>query len=230
MSATAGTIVKPTTENLKGYIREELEKTTIIEPLERMIRDHSSTAGGFREGVFCREFLCPTIGRFFYEHVRSELNLPDEEIKKGLGAEGFQHCRGFGFTPAKKNKHLFTKQDVIKSGPPELWFAASEEKLSPLWACPDFAIQSPLPFSIVGEAKYFTKGTPEKAVRELYDTARQAVFYLGAFPKSYDAAMIVIADASPDHAFHQGLQLLKPELLQRFGSETKVHLVTIRIR
>jgi hypothetical protein len=64
-------------------------------------------------------------------------------------------------------------------------------------------------------------------MKELYDVARQAVFYLGAFAGSYESAMIVVADGSPGHAFHKGLELVKPELLERFGSTTNVHLVTV---
>ena len=232
MSVTTvnGTIVKATLENLKNYIREELERSAIRESLELIITDRSSKAGTRHEEVFTREFLCPTIGRFFYEHVRSELNLSDAEIENGLGTEGFVNCPGFGFTPGHKNNHLFTKLDIMKARPPDTWFGKNENALSTFQACPDFAIRSPLPFSIVGETKYFKSGSPEAAVTELYNTARQAVFYLGAFPKCYDGAMMVVADASPDHAFHKGLKLLKPELLQRFGSETNVHLVTIEIR
>ncbi|MBI2234148.1 MAG: hypothetical protein HYU57_03975 [Micavibrio aeruginosavorus] len=32
--------------------------------------------------------------------------------------EGFQNCEGFGFTPAPKRKHLFTKGDIVKADPP----------------------------------------------------------------------------------------------------------------
>lgn len=55
------------------------------------------------------------------------------------------------------------------------------------------------------------------------------MFYLGAFSGCYDSSMIVVGDASAGHTFHKGLELLKPELLQRFGSETNVHLVTVKI-
>ena len=222
-------LAKATVENLKAYIQEELQKSPIRERLNRFIQDGSSKAGTRYEEVFTREFLCPVIGRFFYVYVRSELNMSDGEIKAGLGTEGFTNCPGFGFTPGHRSNHLFTKADIIKRRPPDRWFAADEKALSTFQACPDFAISKPLPLSVVGETKYFKSGSPARAVTELYDTARQAVFYLGAFPGCYDSAMIVVADASAGHTFHKGLELLKPELLQRFGSETNVHLVTIKI-
>ena len=59
--------------------------------------------------------------------------------------------------------------------------------------------------------------------------ARQAVFYLGAFPGRYDAAMVVVADASAGHTFHKGRESLKPELIRRFGLESNVRLVTVKI-
>jgi len=221
--------LKSTIENLKSYIQAELQMAGIRDRLHRFIQDRSSKAGTRHEEVFTREFLCPVIGKFFYEHVRSELNLSDAEIKRGLGTEGFENCPGFGFTPGHRRNHLFTKSDIIKSRPPERWFAADEDTLSTYQACPDFAISKPLPFSLVGETKYFKTGSPDVAVRELYDAARQAVFYLGAFPGSYDSAMIVVADASADYTFHQGLDLLKPQVRERFGSETNVHLVSVKI-
>jgi len=221
--------LKPTIENLKSYVQEELQRASIREQLRQIIDDRSSKAGTRPEEVFTREFLCPVIGKFFYEHVRSELNLTDTDIKMGLGTEGFENCPGFGFTPGHRRNHLFTKSDIIEPSPPERWFAANGKMLSPYQACPDFAISKPLPFSIVGETKYFKKGSPETAVRELYDVARQAVFYLGAFPGAYESAMIVVADASAEYNFHKGLELLKPQLRERFGSETNVHLVTVKI-
>jgi len=222
-------MAKATAENLIWYTQNELQADPFRDSLERHIKNRSSSAGTRHEEVFTREFLCPVIRRFFYDHVRSELNLSDSEIRKGLGTEGFENCPGFGFTPGHRGPHLFAKLDIISARPPEAWFNASGKALPPFHACPEFAIRAPLPFSIVGETKFFRQGSPSKAVKELYDAARQAVFYLGAFPRSYDSAMIVIADASPDHAFHQGLDLLNPELWQRFGAKTGVHLVTVRI-
>jgi len=218
-----------TIEILKRYLTEHLSERDIRSRLERLIQDGLSLAGKRHEEVFTREFLCPSIRQFFCEHVRSELNLTDEEIKAGLGTEGFENCPGFGFTPGHQSSHLFTKSDILKPDPPKAWFAASPQPLPLFQACPDFAIRKPLPFSIVGETKYFKNGSARGAVKELYDAARQAAFYLGAFPGRYDAAMIVVADASPGHTFHKGVESLKPELVQRFGSESKVHLVAAKI-
>lgn len=223
-------LTKPSTCSFKHYIKESLETTPVLERLEQMIQQRSSKAGIRLEEVFTREFLCPIIARYFYEHVRSELSLTDDEIKRGLGTEGFKNCPGFGFSPARQKNHLFTKSDFIKSSPPATWFAACEKKLPNYQACPDFSISNPLPFSLVGEVKYFRSGSPEKAIKDLFNAARQVMFYLGAFHGNYDSALIVVADASPGYSFHKAIQLLKHELIQRFSDETGIYLLTIRIR
>lgn len=219
-----------TTLELCDFLLDDLESQSVLGLIEQFIENKSSSAGTSREEVFTREFLCPSIAKYFYKVVRHDLDLSDEEIKCGLGTEGYQNCPGFGFTPARSRKQLFTKSDIIKPKPPESWFEASEKKLSAFQACPDFAIGDPLPISVVGEVKYFTKGSPTLAVKELYNAARQAIFYLGAFQDRYDAALLVVSDASPDHSFMKGLELMKPELLDRFGPESNVYLLSVGLR
>lgn len=67
-------------------------------------------------------------------------------------------------------------------------------------------------------------------MKELYNAARQAIFYLGAFQDRYKAALLVVADASPEHSFLQGLELVRSELLDRFGPDSGVYLVSLRLR
>jgi hypothetical protein len=125
--------------------------------------------------------------------------------------------------------HLFTKDLVIKSKPPESWYLDGKH-LAAYKACPDFAICQPLlRSSTVGEVKYFESGSPKHAVQVLYDASRQALFYLGAFTGTYQSAIIVVDDASRDHAFFEGLKLIRPELLSRFGMETDIQLVPIKL-
>ena len=217
-------------ERFRTYLEGELQKEGIKAEIEKFREHSTSTAGKSREGIFTKQILWPPIRKFFAEDVRQEYDLSDAQIKSGLGAEGFEHCEGFSFTPASRRCHLFTKSLVIESSPPEAWFAASEKTLATFYACPDFAIRTPLPLSLVGEVKYFISDSPQAAVRELYNAARQAAFYLGAFHDLYQAALIVVADASPNHSFFEGMKLVKSDLLQRFGTETDIHLFAIRLR
>jgi len=52
---------------------------------------------------------------------------------------------------------------------------------------------------------------------------------LGAYHGQYSDALIVVADASKDHAFFKGVDLIKPELMARFGSESHVHLLPVKL-
>jgi hypothetical protein len=144
--------------------------------------------------------------------------------------KGNKRRAGFGFTPASSGGHLFTKSLVLESVYPKQWLASEKKKLSSFQACPDFAIRRPLlPISVVGEVKYFESGSTDHAIGELYNASRQALFYLGRFHKVFDSAMIVVADASPHHAFFEGLKLLKRDLLNRFGPDTNIYLLAIKL-
>ena len=217
-------------ERLCAYLKDEIESKQVLVHIENCVQDARSTAGTkSREEIFTREFLCPYLAKFFYQKLKDELGLTDKDIENGLGTEGFENVNGFGFTPARKGKHFFTKGQIISSNPPEAWFKASSKKLTSFMACPDFALRSPLPISVVGETKYFTKGSKQSAIKELYNDVRQAMFYLGAF-NEYTDALLLVADASPGHIFYHSLTLLEEELLNRFGKETNIHLCVIKLR
>jgi hypothetical protein len=216
-------------ERFKHYVRNRLECEPVIEQLAKLIGPGGECEKQNREEIFTKRFLCPRIKDFFHREVQRELGLTDEQIQNGLGAEGFEGMNGFRFTPASSRKHLFTKAYVIKPTPPPSWFKSKEVPLTECRACPDFAIRSPLPFSLVGEVKFFKSGSPNKAVSDLYQASRQALFYQAAFHEIYHSALIVFADASPGHSFFEGLELIKPELLERFSSETDIHLLPIKL-
>jgi hypothetical protein len=212
--------------NLFEYIENSLLNRPVLGELEKIIADKRSHAGARREEVFTREFLCPSLARYFYVDHRSFLNLTDSEIASGLGTEGYKNAEGFGFTPARKERHLFTKADIVNPQIPRSWIA-EDAKLYRNQACPDFAIRDPLPLSILGEVKFFRSGNSETAVSELYNAARQAVFYLGAFRGEYEQAVVVVADASVGHVFVKGIRRMNPDILERFGEETSIFLSII---
>ena len=212
--------------NLLKYIENSLLNRPVLRELEEIIADKRSHAGTRREEVFTREFLCRTLAGYFYVDYRSFLNLTDSEIASGLGTEGYKNAEGFGFTPARKERHLFTKADILKPQIPPSWITG-DAKPHRNQACPDFAIRDPLPMSILGELKFFRSGNPETAVRELYNAARQATFYLGAFRGEYRQAVVVVADASRGHVFVEGVRRMNPDILERFGEETSIFLSII---
>jgi len=53
---------------------------------------------------------------------------------------------------------------------------------------------------------------------------------VGTFHNVYESAMIVVADGSRNHTFFEGLKLLRQGLLSRFGPETDIYLVPIRLQ
>lgn len=210
------------------FLKEEFSKRAILSELENIIKDHISTAGERAEDVFTRDFLCPTIAKFFYQIIKKELKLPDDEIKKGLGAEGIEHLGNFGFRPSRKKPHLFTKNEFFKDNIPDGWLQTNQRKLPLFQACPDFAIRNPLPFRIIGEVKFINSAGNPSLI--FYKTIREAVFYLGVFRSVYDRVLLVFADATPKHDFEQSLSLFRPELLNRFGVNTDIEYVTLLLK
>lgn len=181
-----------------AFVKSDLENQNIPSKLNEIVRKKTSTAGKSPEGVFTREFLCPTIYKYFSTHIRENLSLKDCEIQSGLGTEGPQHTPGFGFTPIRQRKHIFTKSDIVKPNPPQSWFDEPSKEPTNYQACPDFSIRTPLPFSALGEVKYFRKGNIDTAMREFYNDVRQVSFYLGAFRQEYESGILIIADETPD--------------------------------
>ena len=222
MEETANSI-----EALKKYIKEKLEEQYILSKLDDFLKSGKSSAGKkSKEEIFTREFLCPSL----YDYFSSQLVFSDDDIKKGLGTEGYQNCLGFGFTPSHGRQHIFRKQDMSGTKSPPEWLKKNESKLPDYQPCPDFAIRKPLPVSVVGDVKYFENSSTQEAITMLYSSAREAVFYLGAFHGDYDSALIVVADGSKTEVFSKGMQSLKTDLLQRFGFITHIHLSILNLK
>jgi len=216
-------------KGFKDFLETRFQNVPVVEPVNELARIGKPSTE--RENVFIREFLGPAIREFFRGH-----GFTAEQVKEGLSVEGLANSPGFGRTPARKAKHLFTKENVTHSTPPKAWLRTSDERLTQCQACPDFAIRnSLLELSLLGEVKYLTSTSPRAAVRELYNASRQAVFYLGAFrgasdPTTYDSAMVILADASRKEALTEGRALLKEQLFSdRYGPETGIYFVHITL-
>lgn len=217
-----------TIADLLAFLERTLSSQSVLAGIKDIKSTGSSTAGRHSdEEIFTREFLCPTITHYFRTEFVNNPPLTEQEITKGLGTEGFQNCPGFGFTPARKRPHFFRKSDIVRAEPPEEWRISSAKSLPKYQACPDFAITTPLPFRAIGEVKFFKGDSTEKALQELYNATRQSVFYLGAFNKEYDSAILIVADASPNHTFKKSLSELQADLLSRYGEDTGIHLAVI---
>jgi hypothetical protein len=214
--------------DLCNYLIRTLDENPIKADIDTASVEGTSSAGTNREEIFTRDYLCPSMREYFRVEARSMLNLADDEIDKGLGTEGFTKCDGYSFTPAKMTRHILGKGDLAEPMPPSDWLKSGPDKLRNYQPCPDFAFHDPLP-RVVGEVKYFMGGSQDKALRDFYTVVKEAVFYLGVFNGVYDAALIVVADASEDSAMHKILDIIKPELLARFGDDSGIYLSIVRI-
>ena len=217
-------------KDLSEHLIKTLDGIPIKDAINTASVEGTSSAGSNREEIFTRDYLCPAMRNYFKVEARSMLNLSDAEIDMGLGTEGFIKCDGYSFTPAKKVRHILGKDDMSKPTPPSDWLKSGpdKDKLRDYQPCPDFAFYDPLP-RVVGEVKYFRGGNEDKALNEFYAVVKEVIFYLGAFHGIYDAALIVIADASEDAAMYKMLDIIKPELLARFGRDSGIYLSIMRV-
>jgi hypothetical protein len=215
-------------------LRAQLENPGIKQRVSEAVQDHmrrlkagerNPPGSSSHEGVFNSKF----VGDAIRSHMRDKLGWTEDQIRKDVFVEG-----RIGPAPAGKARQLFTKSDVTRKTFPSVWNDSSG-KLTPSNACPDFAIlHIELPFRTVGEVKYFKAGTPALA---LYNVAREATFYLGAFAANkdrfaYDSAVIVVGDASPDHRFCRWVRekQINQELYRRFGEETGIYLADVALQ
>ncbi len=204
------------------FLQDRL-RTVRADAVRKLARSGNSPVGTRNEDNFTYWFLRPQIENYFYDEIYSTLSLTDEEIRHGLLIEGYKHCPKFSNSPSLNQEHVFRKEDVKSNTAPDKW--KSKDKLSQYRPSPDFGIKKPLPFCAVGEVEFFNKGNEVRARNEFYNACREAVFYLGAFRDVYDAAIVVVADATPTHAFTQAYNKLNPDLLRRFGKTTGIYPV-----
>ena len=123
-------------QRLSDYIKNQLENHSVRDDLEALVLSGKCAAGKSREGVFTAEFLCPVLRKFFNEEVRAGLSQSDEEIQQCLLVKGYKGQSGFGFTPASRRAHLFTKSLILEPTYPTAWLKAEKQPLSKYQACP----------------------------------------------------------------------------------------------
>lgn len=154
------------------------------------------------EGVFVNQFIVPKL----FELMQTVDGIDEAAARHSFLCEGYhnfpQFCSG---TPARSELHPFTK--IISSNAADVidkWKGKNGNALTQ--ACPDFAFRDPFPFRVVFEAKYFDRGSTDKAARELAANIYQAFFYRSlpyvapkrsSGPWDYDFACLLAYDASP---------------------------------
>jgi hypothetical protein len=104
-------------------------------------------------------------------------------------------------------------------------------------SCPDFATRKPFPYNIVFEGKYFLRGSPDFAERELVNNIYQAFFYraLPYVPPNrsgiswdYDFSCLLAYDASDNGSLLSAWKNLPEKVRRGFWDGANVYVMILR--
>lgn len=187
-----------------------------------------------REYAFINAFAIPALFRL----LCAQPGMTQKNARQALLSESFRSMPEYSkASPARRTRHPFSK--LIKTDPAKIyqkWVGLTEYQ--PLTqSCPDFALQQPFAHRIVFEAKYFQKGSPATAQRELVENAYQAFFYLGLPQEktdgdrpdwAYDYACLLAYDASPTGSLLDAWTRLSPKVRTGFWEGANVYVMIVR--
>lgn len=185
------------------------------------------------EEAFLNTYVIPRL----FSDLKSACGLSEEQAKLALLSENFRHMRKMcSGTPARTIGHPFDKS--FAPDPREIFRHWQIGKANSLRrSCPDFAVRSPCPFSIVFEGKYFERGSIAKAESELVSNIYQAFFYR-ALPKveetkgrpawDYEISCLLAYDASPEGTLKAAWDSLSPAIKAGFWDGANLYVMLIR--
>ena len=185
------------------------------------------------EEVFLNEHAIPCLAA----ELKSYFKLSDQQAAEALLAENFRHLNGASLaSPVRSAKHPFDK--TFAPDPLKLlahWQAGKANSLRQ--SCPDFALRSPAPCTVVFEGKYFDKGTERAAAATLVKNIYQAFFYR-ALPKvapsrshaawDYEYSCLLACDASPEGRLHAAWNGIPPAIREGFWDGANVYVMILR--
>jgi hypothetical protein len=185
------------------------------------------------ETAFLNTYVIPQL----FIELQSRYDLTDEETRIALLSENFRHMPKLcSASPARKIRHPFDK--TFSPNPSQVmahWRSGKSNSLRQ--SCPDFALRSPCPFSVVFEGKYFEDGSIEKAESELVKSIYQAFFYR-ALPKvegtqvrppwDYEFSCLLACDASPEGTLKRTWDSLDPVVQAGFWEGANVYVMILR--
>jgi hypothetical protein len=201
-------------EFLRGlaiFLNERIPpRTTTRNILDDVVRGAKASADerqrhlAFPEGAFLNTYALPLI----HNYLTNSVDLSEDDAHHALLSESYRHQKGIASgSPASKQKHPFTKSigEDLDSIIGRWWNQDGEPVASQ--SCPDLALRSPCPHTIVFDGKYFRDDSLKTARSSLVQDIYQCFFYL-ALPRvprdkthaawSYDYACLVAFDASAD--------------------------------
>lgn len=223
---------------LQAYLDGQLpDREQIVSEIREVVRQAKcSTAQdercmSFPEGAFLNKYVIPCMNRY----LRDEVRLDEVAAKRALLSESYRSHRSMcSGSPVWTGQHPFRKlfgvhhMKVLAN-----WQAPSGELLAKN-CCPDFALRSPSPTSVVFEGKYFREGNANSA---LIDGLYECFFYRG-LPRrqtsvkeradwNYDYACLLAYDATPDARLKGAWNKLDEEVRNAFWHGAKIFVLLL---
>lgn len=139
--------------------------------------------------------------------LKSYGGLSTEDARRALLNESHRGTPDIALeSPIRWMRHPFQKLMGATPGNIYRGWINPDDHCAVARSCPDFSLRDPFPHSILFEGKYFPRGSPEFAQRQLVTDIYQAFFYRGLPPLApankhpewkYDYACLMAYDASP---------------------------------
>jgi len=187
------------------------------------------------EAAFLNSYVLPVL----HQYLQTAASLTKAEASEALLNEYHRTMPDISSrSPIRAKKHPFKKA-----------LGSSAEAIYKQWtdptqnygltqSCPDFALGTPFPHSMVFEGKYFARGSQEYAAKQLVTDIYQAFFYRGlprvdatkrGHPEwDYDYACLLAYDASPSGTLTAAWDALEAAVKKSFWDGANIYVMILR--
>jgi hypothetical protein len=221
----------PARMRVRDKVNEEVKRA---EKARRKKLDADQDYQSAPEGAFFKLFGIQCIHQFLVE----KKGLTEEDARAALLSESYRnHPKTSSDSPRSKEKHPFTKKagERVESIVARWW---SDNARSPVsQSCPDLALRSPCPHTIVIEGKYFQKGSYQHAQSELVRDIYQC-FYYRCLPRipaakthpewNYDYACLFAYDASEEGNLKTAWYRANDEIEKGLWTGANIYVMVVR--
>jgi len=193
-------------------------------------RDYQSSP----EGAFFKVFGIQCIHQFLVE----KKGFTEGDARTALLSESYRnHLKISSDSPRSKERHPFTKKagEKVESIAARWWSGSGGCPVSQ--SCPDLALRSPCPHTIVIEGKYFRKGSYQAAQSELVRDIYQCFYYRGlpripatkTHPEwNYDYACLLAYDASEEGNLKTAWDRANDKVVDGLWDGANIHVMVVR--
>lgn len=186
------------------------------------------------EAAFLNHFVLPAL----FAELTGSAGLSDDEAKDALLNEYHRSMPDISRrSPIHALRHPFKKMLGISAEAIYRQWMKPEKGDGLTQSCPDFALRTPFPHSIVFEGKYFRSGSRAYASKDLVADLYQAFFYRG-LPKTetkkgrpgwdYDYACLLAFDASRDGTLRAAWDDLNLTVRRSFWEGANIYVMILR--